>query len=91
MAREMMKDEPNIGVVLCYRLGHIAVLDPKAARVPISLAVKNGAPHPDISSVEAFKRTLLDARSSPTSTQRAAAPAASSWRRPSKSSASPPN
>jgi hypothetical protein len=33
------------------------------ARVPIGLAVKNGAPHPDISSVEAFKRTLLDARS----------------------------
>jgi molybdate transport system substrate-binding protein len=29
------------------------------ARVPIGLAVKNGAPHPDISSVEAFKRTLL--------------------------------
>jgi molybdate transport system substrate-binding protein len=26
------------------------------------LAAKNGAPHPDISSVEAFKRTLLDAR-----------------------------
>lgn len=33
------------------------------ARVPIGLAVKNGAPHPDISSVEAFKRTLLVARS----------------------------
>ena len=33
------------------------------ARVPIGLAVKNGAPYPDISSVEAFKRTLLDARS----------------------------
>jgi molybdate transport system substrate-binding protein len=33
------------------------------ARVPIGLAVKNGAPHPDISSVDAFKRTLLDARS----------------------------
>jgi molybdate transport system substrate-binding protein len=33
------------------------------ARVPIGLAVKNGAPHPDISSVEAFKRALLDARS----------------------------
>ena len=33
------------------------------ARVPIGLAVKKGAPHPDISSVEAFKHTLLDARS----------------------------
>jgi molybdate transport system substrate-binding protein len=27
------------------------------------LAVKKGAPHPDISSVEAFKRTLLNAKS----------------------------
>jgi molybdate transport system substrate-binding protein len=33
------------------------------ARVPIDLAVKSGAPHPDISSVEAVKRTLLDAKS----------------------------
>jgi molybdate transport system substrate-binding protein len=33
------------------------------ARVPIGLAVKKGAPHPDISSVEAFKRTLLNATS----------------------------
>jgi molybdate transport system substrate-binding protein len=33
------------------------------ARVPIGLAVKKGAPQPDISSVDAFKRTLLDARS----------------------------
>ena len=33
------------------------------ARVPIGLAVKKGTPHPDISSVDAFKRTLLDARS----------------------------
>jgi len=33
------------------------------ARVPIGLAVKGGAPHPDISSVEAVKRTLLDAKS----------------------------
>jgi len=33
------------------------------ARVPIGLAVKSGAPHPDISSVEAVKRTLLDATS----------------------------
>jgi molybdate transport system substrate-binding protein len=29
------------------------------ARVPIGLAVKKGAPHPDISSVEAFKHTLI--------------------------------
>jgi molybdate transport system substrate-binding protein len=33
------------------------------ARVPIGLAVKSGAPHPDISSVGAVKRTLLDAKS----------------------------
>ena len=33
------------------------------ARVPICLAVKKGAPHPDISSVEAVKRTLLNAKS----------------------------
>ena len=33
------------------------------ARVPIGLTVKKGAPHPDISSVDAFKRTLLDTRS----------------------------
>jgi molybdate transport system substrate-binding protein len=33
------------------------------ARVPIGLAVKKGAPRPDISSVEAFKRTLLNADS----------------------------
>jgi molybdate transport system substrate-binding protein len=33
------------------------------ARVPIGLAVKKGVPHPDISSIEAFKRTLLNAKS----------------------------
>jgi molybdate transport system substrate-binding protein len=33
------------------------------ARVPIGLAVNKGAPHPDISSVEAIKRTLLNAKS----------------------------
>jgi molybdate transport system substrate-binding protein len=33
------------------------------ARVPIGLAVKKGMPHPDIGSVEAFKRTLLNAKS----------------------------
>jgi molybdate transport system substrate-binding protein len=33
------------------------------ARVPIGLAVTKGMPHPDISSVETFKRTLLNAKS----------------------------
>jgi molybdate transport system substrate-binding protein len=33
------------------------------ARVPIGLAVKRGAPRPDISSVEAVKRALLNAKS----------------------------
>jgi molybdate transport system substrate-binding protein len=33
------------------------------ARAPIGLAVKKGAPHPDISSVDAFKRALLNAKS----------------------------
>jgi molybdate transport system substrate-binding protein len=61
------------------------------ARVPIGLAVKNGAPHPDISSVEAFKRTLLDARSIAYVDPASGGTSASSWRRPSKSSASPPS
>jgi molybdate transport system substrate-binding protein len=39
--------------------GSIAVL----ARAPIGLAVKKGAPHPDIGSVEAFKKALLAAKS----------------------------
>jgi len=33
------------------------------ARTPVSVAARNGAPKPDISSVDAFKRTLLTARS----------------------------
>jgi molybdate transport system substrate-binding protein len=32
-------------------------------RVPLGVAVRSGAPKPDISSVESVKRTLLDARS----------------------------
>lgn len=34
-----------------------------AAHTPISVAIRDGAPRPDISSVEAFKRTLLAAQS----------------------------
>lgn len=36
---------------------------PTLARVPIGLAVKKGAPHPDISSVDAVKHALLNAKS----------------------------
>ena len=61
------------------------------ARVPIGLAVKKGSPHPDISSVEAFKRTLLGAKSIAYVDPASGAPAASIWRRRWKSSVSPPN
>ena len=61
------------------------------ARVPIGLAVKSGAPHPiSARSKQSNARYWMPNRS-PMSTQRAAAPAASSRRKPSKSSASLPS
>ena len=41
----------------------IAGTDVDLARVPLGIAVRAGAPKPDVSTVEAFKRTLLNARS----------------------------
>jgi molybdate transport system substrate-binding protein len=44
--------------------GRIAAGTPaEVARVPIAVAVKKGAPKPDISTPDAFKRTLLNAKS----------------------------
>jgi molybdate transport system substrate-binding protein len=53
--------------------GSVAAL----ARAGIFVAVRKGAPKPDVSSPDALKRTLLAARSSPMSIQRAAGRAAS--------------
>ena len=61
------------------------------ARVLIGLAVKNGARHPDMSSVEAFKRSLLDARSIAYVDPASGGTSGIFLHRPSKSSASPPS
>jgi len=45
------------------KAGRIAAgTDVDLARTPIGVAVRAGAPKPDVSSVEAFKRVLLNAR-----------------------------
>lgn len=41
----------------------VAGTDVDLARVPLGVSVRTGAPKPDVSTVEAFKRTLLKARS----------------------------
>ncbi len=69
--KEVADDEPIDVAILTKPRAEKLVRDAKLvggtttvlARAPIGLAVKKGTPHPDISSVEAFKRTLLDAKS----------------------------
>jgi len=61
------------------------------ARAQIGLAVKKGATKPDISSVEAVKKRCSMPNRSRMPIRRAARPVGSTWRRPSRSSASPPS
>jgi molybdate transport system substrate-binding protein len=55
MAKESLEDLIADGTIL-------RGTDVDVAQAPLGLAVRAGAPHPDISSVERFKQLLLEAK-----------------------------
>ena len=70
VAEKVMSDDPIDVAILTQPFFNQLVKSGKLlggttaqlARVPIGVAVRQGTPKPDISSVDAFKRALLDAR-----------------------------